>query len=106
MGTGALFVAAGLAKLVAPDQTAAVVGARHVLWPMLTGRVAGVIELLGGALLLIAWQTRRVALALGVFVAAAAVAFHVPAALAGPSALELGFDAVVLAALYVLVTRA
>lgn len=104
IATGTLFVVAGLAKLLAPAATAAVIGSHHAFLPGAVGTAAGFFELACGLLLLLALHTRWVAISLCAFVVVAASLFHLPIALAGPAALELGFDIgvfVVLCALFV-----
>jgi uncharacterized membrane protein YphA (DoxX/SURF4 family) len=96
----ALFVGAGLAKLYAPEATVAVLASRDLPQPALLGALSAVCEVLGGLMLLARVHVRLACVGLAGFVVLAAGIFHMPIALAGPRALEVALDVVVLAALY------
>ena len=58
IATGALFVAAGLAKLFAPMATAEVVASRHMFSPATVGTAVALFEVVCGGLLIITFHTR------------------------------------------------
>ncbi|HEX7672026.1 MAG TPA: DoxX family protein [Polyangiaceae bacterium] len=99
---GIAFVAAGSSKLLASATTAAIVASRNLPVPMSIGRAVALFEIVSGVLLIAAWQTQWVTLALAGLVAVGAGMFHLPVMLAGPRALEIGVDAGVLVALYLI----
>ena len=106
VAVGLLFVAAGVSKLVAPTATSVIVASRNLPEPTVIGAAVGIVEAVSGALLVAGLRVRWVAAALSVLVAVAAGLFHTPVVLAGPRALEIGVDAGVLLALYLIATRA
>jgi len=100
---GVLFLAAGTSKLFAPSMTTALIASRGLPNAHFAGFVATAVEMVGGGLLLLDWQTRWVAGVLSAFVVAAAAIFHFPVVLVGPQGLELAFDVGVLALLLSLI---
>jgi putative oxidoreductase len=70
------FMMSGLSKLTAYGATTAMIAAAGLPFPPLALAVAAIVELGGGLLLVLGYQTRPVALALAVFSLAAAVSFH------------------------------
>lgn len=71
-----IFVLSGLGKLADPAGTQAYIAAAGLPVPIAAYAVAVIVELGGGILLILGWQTRIVALAIGVFSIAAALGFH------------------------------
>jgi putative oxidoreductase len=71
-----LFLLSGLSKLAAPIATQDYIAAAGLPLPLLAYLVAVAVELGGGLLLLIGYQTRIVALGVAAFTVAAALAFH------------------------------
>lgn len=71
-----LFIFSGLGKLVAPEATQGYIAAVGLPLPMLSYLLAIVVEVVGGLLLLVGYQTRIASLALAAFTLAAAVLFH------------------------------
>jgi len=72
----AIFVLSGVNKLFAPGQTQAYIAAAGLPAPFLAYIVALVVEIGGGALLVIGYQARYAALALALFSVVAAFGFH------------------------------
>jgi uncharacterized membrane protein YphA (DoxX/SURF4 family) len=102
---GAFFAIAGLAKLFARAETASVLADHGIFAPNAMAVVVAVFELACGALLLARWHPRWVAFVLGVFVLLATAMLHLPLVLAGPRALELALDVVMIGALYWIASR-
>src|SRR5580698_1205429 len=73
---GVPFMMSGLSKLSAYGATTALIAAVGLPFPPLAFAVAATVELGGGLLLVLGYQTRLVALALAVFALATAVTFH------------------------------
>ena len=73
---GLPFAMSGLGKLAAYGKTTAMIAAAGLPVPPLAYAVAVAVELGGGLLLVAGYQTRLVAIALGLFSLAAAVSFH------------------------------
>ncbi|GGC62326.1 DoxX family protein [Chelatococcus reniformis] len=71
-----IFIMSGIRKLLGPDGTEAYIAAAGMPLPTLAYWIAVVVELGGGLLLLVGYQTRWAALVLAVFSAAAAIGFH------------------------------
>jgi putative oxidoreductase len=71
-----LFILSGLGKLGAPEATQGYIAAVGLPLPMLSYLIAIVVEVGGGLLLLVGYQTRIASLALAAFTLAAAVLFH------------------------------
>jgi len=72
----AIFVASGLGKIANPASTQAFIASAGLPFPLLAYLVAIVIEVGGGLLLIVGYQSRIVASAMAVFVVAAALSFH------------------------------
>ena len=75
-----LFIWAGYAKLFmfGPSGTAQYVASVHMPLPALAAWVAIIVELVGGILILIGYQTRWVALALAIWCLVTGFAVHLP----------------------------
>jgi len=101
---GIVFLAAGLAKLVAPNETTLVFAVKGLPHARLLGEAVGVAEMVGGTLLLLGFWRRAVATALFITVIPAAVMFHIPfsggAGALKLQALNLAFDAAILVGLW------
>lgn len=102
---GAFFAVAGLAKLFARAETTTILADHDIPAPAVMAVVVAVLELAGGVLLLARWHPRWVAFVLGVFVLLASAMLHLPLVLAGPRALELALDVVMIGALYWIASR-
>ncbi|MEW9304864.1 DoxX family protein [Labrys neptuniae] len=72
----AIFLLSGFGKLTAPAATAGYIAAAGLPLPYLGVILAILVELVGGILLIVGYQTRLVALAMAVFSVAAAAFFH------------------------------
>ena len=72
----ALFLISGLAKVGAAEGTTAYIASAGLPFPALLYWLTLAVEVGGGALLIIGYQTRYAALVLGLFTLAAAVFFH------------------------------
>lgn len=70
------FILSGVGKLAAPAATQGYIEAMAVPLPVIAYAIAILAEVGGGALLLVGYRTRIVALALAVFTIAAALFFH------------------------------
>jgi len=71
-----LFVHSGFGKLMAFDATAGYIASKGLPLPQLGAAIAIVVELIGGILLVLGWQTRWVAAAIFVFLIPTTVIFH------------------------------
>ncbi|MGO8918664.1 MAG: DoxX family protein [Stellaceae bacterium] len=71
-----LFLLSGLSKIAAPAMTQGYIASVGLPAPLLGYLIAIVVEVGGGVLLLVGYQTRIVALILAAFTLAAALAFH------------------------------
>ncbi|HMG50915.1 MAG TPA: DoxX family protein [Inquilinus sp.] len=71
-----LFLISGFGKLAAPEATMGYIGMVGLPLPQIAYAVALLIELGGGILLLVGFQTRAVALVLAVFSLVTALSFH------------------------------
>lgn len=71
-----LFLLSGLSKIAAPAAIIGYIGSVGLPAPQLGYAIALIVEIGGGLLLLVGFQTRIVALVLAVFTVAAALAFH------------------------------
>ncbi len=71
-----IFVMSGLSKIANPNQAMGYISAMGLPAPFLLYAIATVIELGGGVLLLLGFQTRLAALLLAIFCVAAALGFH------------------------------
>jgi putative oxidoreductase len=72
----ALFLLSGVGKIAAPAMTQGYIASVGLPAPLLAYLTAILIEVGGGLLLIVGFQTRIVALILAVFTLAAALAFH------------------------------
>jgi putative oxidoreductase len=71
-----LFIFSGLGKLAAPAMTQSYIASAGLPAPMLGYILAIVVELGGGVLPVVGFQTRIVALVMAIFTVAAAASFH------------------------------
>ena len=71
-----IFLMSGIGKIAAPAATAGYIASAGLPAPYLGLIAAIIVEVGGGLLLLVGYQTRLAAIALGVFTVAAALAFH------------------------------
>jgi putative oxidoreductase len=71
-----LFLASGLGKLAAPAATQGYIASVGAPFPLIAYAIAVIVEVVGGALLLVGFHTRAVALVLAVFTIAAGAIFH------------------------------
>ena len=71
-----IFILSGVSKLANPAGTQGYIASVGLPLPLLAYIVAVVVEIGGGALLLVGYRTRLAALAMAVFTVAAAVFFH------------------------------
>ncbi|MGO4337019.1 DoxX family protein [Labrys sp. KB_33_2] len=72
----AIFLLSGFGKLTAPAATAGYIATVGLPLPYLGVAIAIVVELIGGLLLIVGYQTRLVALIMAAFSVAAAAFFH------------------------------
>jgi putative oxidoreductase len=72
----AIFLLSGLGKIAQPDMTQGYIASAGLPFPFLAYLIAIAVELGGGALLVVGFQTRIVALVMAVFTVAAALGFH------------------------------
>jgi len=72
----ALFIFAGFEKFMDLPGTAAAIGSKNLPLPQVLAVATAALELGGGLLIVVGWQTRIVALALGLFTLAAAYLYH------------------------------
>jgi putative oxidoreductase len=73
---GAPFILSGLSKLAAHDATVGYIGSVGLPFPQLGWLIAMAVEMGGGALLLIGYRARIVALVVALFTLATAIFFH------------------------------
>ncbi|MEZ0212098.1 MAG: DoxX family protein [Xanthobacteraceae bacterium] len=71
-----IFIFSGLGKIAAPEATQGYIAAVGLPVPLLSYLVAVIVELGGGILLVVGYQTRIVSIAIAVFSLATAVFFH------------------------------
>ena len=71
-----MFLLGGIGKFTGLDGTAGYIASVGLPAPTLLALGAGVVELVGGVLLVIGWQARWAALALAAFTLVASVLFH------------------------------
>jgi len=71
-----IYIIAGWGKLMAPAGTMAYIAAAGLPLPPVALVVAIVVELAGGILLILGYQTRIVALVMAIFTVATAIGFH------------------------------
>jgi putative oxidoreductase len=72
----AMFIYAGYGKFADLAGTAAYIASKNLPMPQVLAVAAGATELLGGALVVLGWQTRLAAILLFLFTAASAYLFH------------------------------
>ncbi len=73
---GAPFILSGLSKLASHDATVGYIGSVGLPLPQLGWLIAMVVEMGGGALLIIGYRARLVALVVALFAVATAIFFH------------------------------
>src|ERR1700761_1154601 len=73
---GAPFILSGLGKLTAHDATVGYISSVGLAFPQLGWLIAIAVEMGGGALLLLGYRARLVALIVGLFTLATAIFFH------------------------------
>jgi putative oxidoreductase len=71
-----LFVLSGIEKVMDLSATAAAIGGKNLPMPQVLAVATVVLELGGGLLIIVGWQTRIVALALAIFCVVAGYFFH------------------------------
>ena len=71
-----IFLFSGVGKILAPAATEGYIASAGLPAPLIAYLVAVVVEVGGGVLLVVGFQTRLVAIALAVFTIAAALGFH------------------------------
>lgn len=71
-----MFVIAGFGKLTGLEGTAGYIASKGLPLPMVLATAVGVLELVGGLMLIVGWQARWAALALAAFTVLASVIFH------------------------------
>ncbi len=71
-----IFVSSGAEKFMALPAASTEIGSRHLPMPDVLAVASATLELGGGILIVIGWQTRLLALALALFTAVAAYFFH------------------------------
>lgn len=71
-----MFVLSGVEKVMDLNATAAAIGGKNLPMPYVLAVLTAILELGGGLLIIVGWQTRIVALALAIFTAVAAYFFH------------------------------
>lgn len=76
IGIAAIFVLSGLSKLAAPAATIGYIQSAGLPLPQVGLAIAILVELVGGAALVLGYRTRIVAAVLAVFSIATALAFH------------------------------
>ena len=71
-----MFVLSGIEKVMDLNGTAAAIAGENLPMPYVLAVLTAILELGGGLLIIVGWQTRIVALALALFTAVAAYFFH------------------------------
>jgi len=71
-----IFISSGLEKFMGLSDTAAAIASKNLPMPNVLAIVTAAVELGGGLLIVVGWQTRIAALALALFTAVAAYFFH------------------------------
>jgi putative oxidoreductase len=71
-----MFVLAGIGKFTGLDGTAGFIASKGLPAPQLLAVGAGLVETVGGVLLIVGWQARWAALALAAFTLVATLIFH------------------------------
>lgn len=72
----AMFIFAGYGKFADIAGTAGYIASKNLPMPQVLAIAAGAVELIGGALTVLGWQTRLAAIGLFLFTAASAILFH------------------------------
>src|SRR6266850_4061612 len=72
----AIFLVSGLGKIANPQMTQGYIASAGLPLPLLEYVTAVAIELAGGALLIVGFQTRIVGIVMAIFTVAAALSFH------------------------------
>ncbi len=72
----AMFIYAGYGKFADVAGTAAAIAGKNLPMPQVLAIAAGAVELLGGALVVLGWQTRLAAILLFLFTGASTFLFH------------------------------
>lgn len=81
-----IFAVSGMMKLAAPTATATYIASHGLPVPLAAGLLAGLLELAGGVLLAVGFQTRWAALVLAAFLVPVTAIFHNPLGLSGAEA--------------------
>lgn len=76
LGLAAIFILSGVSKLAAPGATLGYIASVGLPFPQLALATAVLVELIGGALLVLGYRTRLVAAVLALFSVATALSFH------------------------------
>jgi len=71
-----IYIMSGWGKLMAPAGTMAYIAKAGLPLPLVALIIAIIVELIGGILLVVGYQTRLVALVMAIFTVAAAIGFH------------------------------
>ena len=71
-----IFVSSGIEKFMGLGATASVLASKNLPFPSVLAALTATLELVGGLLIILGWQTRIFALALAVFSAVVAYFFH------------------------------
>jgi putative oxidoreductase len=72
----AIFLMSGLGKIANPEMTQGYIASAGLPFPLLAYLIAVAVEVGGGALLVVGFQTRIVGIVLAIFTVAAALSFH------------------------------
>jgi putative oxidoreductase len=72
----AIFLMSGLGKIANPEMTQGYIASAGLPFPLLAYLIAVAVEVGGGALLVVGFQTRIVSIVLAIFTIAAALSFH------------------------------
>jgi len=72
----AVFLLSGLSKIANPEMTQGYIASAGLPFPLLAYLIAVAVEVGGGALLVVGFQTRIVGIVLAIFTVAAALSFH------------------------------
>jgi len=76
LGIASIFVLSGVSKLTAPEANLAYIASVGLPFPQLALAGAILVEIVGGALLVLGYRTRLVAAVLALFTIATAISFH------------------------------
>ena len=72
----AIFLMSGLGKVANPEMTQGYIASAGLPFPLLAYLIAVAVEVGGGAILVVGFQTRIVGIVLAIFTVAAALSFH------------------------------